>query len=96
MASNDEVLITSASCIIMRSLLKTKSRRKRGWWMTSVFRSHDRYSGSDLLCDLRVENLHFRTFCRMSYSDLDALMNLVGPGISKKDTSYQKAVPFAE
>ena len=96
MASDDEVLITIASFIVMRSLLKTKSRRKRRWWMTSVFRSRDRYSGSDLLCDLRVENLHFRTFCRMSYSDFDALINLVGPRISKKDTSFRKAIPVAE
>jgi hypothetical protein len=56
MASDDEVLITRASFIVMRSLLKTESRRKRRWWMTSVSRSRDRYSGSDLLCDLRVEN----------------------------------------
>jgi hypothetical protein len=56
MASDNEVLISSASFIVMRSLLKTKSRRKRRWWMTSIFRSRDRYSGSDLLCDLRVEN----------------------------------------
>ena len=96
MASDDEVLITSASFIVMCSLLKTKSRRKRRWWMTSVFRSRDRYSGSDLLCDLRVENLHFRTFCRMSYSDFDALIDLVGPRISKKHTSFRKAIPVAE
>jgi hypothetical protein len=44
MASDDEVLITSASFTVMRSLLKTKSRRKRRWWMTSVFRSRNRYS----------------------------------------------------
>jgi hypothetical protein len=43
MATDDEVLITSASFIVMRSLLKTKSRRKRRWWMTSVFRRHDRW-----------------------------------------------------
>ena len=96
MASDDEVLITSASFIVVRSLLKTKSRRKRRWWMTSVFRSRDRYSGSDLLCDLRVENLHFRTFCRMSYSDFDAFINLIGPRISKKGTSFRKAIPVAE
>jgi hypothetical protein len=96
MASDDEVLITSASFIVMRSRLKTKSRRKRRWWMASVFRSHYRHSGSDLLCDLRVENLHFMTFCRMSYSDFDALISLVGPRISKKDTSFRKAVPVAE
>ena len=86
----------SASFIVMCSRLKTKSRRKRRWWVTSVFRSRDRYSGSDLLCDQRVENLHFRTFCRMSYSDFDALINLVGPRISKKDTSFRKAIPVAE
>jgi hypothetical protein len=96
MASDDEVLITSASFIVMRSLPKTKSRRKRWWWMTSVFRSRDRCSGSDLLCDLRVENLHFGTFCRMSHSDFDALINLVGPRISKKHTSFRKAILVAE
>jgi hypothetical protein len=42
MASDDEVLITSASFIVMRSLLKTKSRRKCRWWMTSVFTSRGR------------------------------------------------------
>jgi hypothetical protein len=92
MASDDEVLITSASFIVMRALLKTKSSKKRRWWMTSVFRSHNRYSGCDLLCDLRVENLHFWTSCRLSYSDFDALTNLSGPRISKKDASFRKAI----
>jgi hypothetical protein len=41
MASDDEVLITSASFIVMHSLVKMKSRRKRRWWMISVFRSRD-------------------------------------------------------
>jgi hypothetical protein len=57
MASDDEVLITSASFIVVRSLLKTKSRRNRRWWMTSIFRS-DRYSGSDLVCDLSRKLAH--------------------------------------
>ena len=96
MVSDDEVLITSASFIVLRSLLKTRSRRNRRWWMTSIFRSRDRYSGSDLLCALRVENLHFRIFCRMSYSDFDALISLIGPRITKKDTSFRKAIPVAE
>jgi hypothetical protein len=95
-ASDDEVLITSASFIVMRSLLKTKSRRKRRWCMISVFRSRERYSGSDFLCDVSVENLYFRTFCRMSYSDFDALISLVGPRISKEDASFRTAIPVAE
>jgi hypothetical protein len=96
MANDDEVLITSASFIVMRSLLKTKSRRKLRSWMIPVFRGRDRYSGNDLLCELRYENLHFRTFCRMSYSDFDELINLVGPRISKKATSFRKAIPVTE
>jgi hypothetical protein len=32
----------------------------------------------------------------MSYSGFDALINLVGPRISKKDTSFRKAIPVAE
>jgi hypothetical protein len=34
--------------------------------MSTVFKSREIYSGSDLLEDLGVENLHFKTFCRMS------------------------------
>jgi hypothetical protein len=96
MATDDEVLITGTSFIVMHSLSKTESRRKSRWWMTSFFRSRDRYSGSDLLYDLRVENLHFSTFCRMSCSDFDALIISLGPRISKKDTSFRKAIPVAE
>jgi hypothetical protein len=69
MASNYEVFISSASFIIMRSHLKTKNRKKSWWCLASFFRYRDRYSESDFLCDLRVENLHFSAFCRMSYSD---------------------------
>ena len=96
MASDHEVLINSANFIVMRLLLRKKSRRKHYWWITSVFRSRDRYSGSDLVCDLRVENWHFKLFCRMSCSGVDTLINLVGPRISNKYTLFRKAIPVAE
>jgi hypothetical protein len=64
--------------------------------MTSVFWSRDRHSGNDFLSELRVENLHVRAFCRMFYSDFDALINLLGPRISKEDTTFRKAIPVAE
>jgi hypothetical protein len=43
-----------------------------------------------------MENLYFKTFCRMSPSDFEALINLVGPKIAKADSTFQKAIPVAE
>lgn len=103
MDREEEVIIASASFLLMRLLSaddqerqRKKNRQKRRYWVSSVFRSREIYSGTDLLGDLRVDNLHFKTFCRMSLSDFDALINLVGPRIAKKDTTFRKCIPAAE
>ncbi|PNF25629.1 hypothetical protein B7P43_G03830 [Cryptotermes secundus] len=64
--------------------------------MTTVFKSREIYSGSDSLEALGVENLHFKTFCRMSSSDFEALINLVGPKIAKADSTFRKAIPVVK
>nr|CAI5860608.1 unnamed protein product [Callosobruchus analis] len=48
------------------------------------------------LRDLRVDNLHFKTFCGMSLSDFDTMLNLVGPKIAKRDTTFRKSIPISE
>jgi hypothetical protein len=67
----DEVIVSAASFLVIRLSGQEQERRrkklpqKRRWWMTTVFKSRDIYSGSDLLEDLGVKNLRFKTFCRM-------------------------------
>ena len=53
-------------------------------------------SRSDLLDDLEVENLHFKTFCRMSPSDFEALINLVGNKDRKGCHHISKSIFVAE
>lgn len=48
------------------------------------------------MVDLDVEKIHFKTFCRMSASDFEYLINLVGPKISKADSTFRKAIPVTE
>jgi hypothetical protein len=66
--------VSAASFLVIRQLGQEQERRrkklpqKRRCWMTTVFKSREIYSGSDLLEDLGVENLHFKAFCHMSPS----------------------------
>ncbi|KAG5891835.1 hypothetical protein JTB14_035857 [Gonioctena quinquepunctata] len=44
----------------------------------------------------QADNLSFKTFCRMSPSDFDTILNLVVPKIAKKDTTFRKSIPMAQ
>jgi len=56
------------------------------------------YSGSSLLADLNFlpVNELYKTFTRMSPSEFEFLINLIGEKVSKKDTAFRKAVSVQE
>lgn len=65
--------------------------------MTKMFKNRNRYSGSDLLCDLSIENTgQFKNFCRMSSEDFQILIELIGPKIQKRDTNFRDCIPVKE
>lgn len=65
--------------------------------MTRIFKNRKHYSGSDLLCDLSIENTgQFKNFCRMSSEDFQRLIELLGPKIQKKDTNFRECIPVKE
>lgn len=65
--------------------------------MTQVFRSRNRYRGSDLLRDLAIENTgQFKNFCRMSSEDFQNLIDLLSPKIQKRDTNFRECIPVKE
>ena len=56
------------------------------------------YSGSSLLTDLNFQSVDvlYKNFTRMSPSEFEFLINMIGEKISKKDTAFRKAVSARE
>ena len=56
------------------------------------------YSGSSLLADLNFQQVSglYKNFTRMSPSEFEFLINLIGETISKKDTAFRKAISVQE
>lgn len=101
MASEDDLIIASASYIIISETSnETRKRRRsqRRWWMTSLFKSRNRYRGTDMIDDLTAEIGYglFENFCRMKSTDFETLLQQIGPKISKQDTTFREAIPAAE
>lgn len=95
-SSEDDLLITCASFVLMKSLQdkKFKKRRKRRWWMTTLYRNRYLHGGSILLEDLHKEDKErFINCCRMSPVTFDRLLALIEPKIKKEDTRFRKAIP---
>lgn len=101
MASEDDLIIASASYIIISEAnIETRKRRRsqRRWWITSLFKSRNLYGGTNLKADLTAEMGYglFENFCRMKSTDFEVLLQKIGPQISKQDTMFRKAVPATE
>lgn len=101
MASEDDLIIASASYIIISEASNETRRRRRSqrrWWMTSLFKSRNRYRGTDMIDDLTAEIGYglFENFCRMKSTDFETLLQQIGPKISKQDTTFREAIPATE
>lgn len=100
-------LLAAAACVILLTKPKKKSRKRR-FWIRPSLRSRGQYSGTHLLEDLRRDDFgsinggmdnyrgSFKNFCRLSSSDFDHLLRLIGPKIVKNDTRWRDAIPINE
>nr|CAH7714763.1 unnamed protein product [Callosobruchus chinensis] len=57
--------------------------------MTQLFESRSRHNGSDLPSDLAIQGTdQFKNVCRLSRTDFEFIISLIGPKIKKKDTNF--------
>ncbi|CAH1979656.1 unnamed protein product [Acanthoscelides obtectus] len=85
--------VAAAAYIFMHYYVKKnqKKRREKRFWQRQLFVKRNVYSGSNLLIDLKMSGL-YKNFTRMSATDFEYLINLIGPKILRKDTSWRKAI----
>jgi hypothetical protein len=102
MSSVEEVVLAAAACVILAT-----QRRPRRFWVKPSLKARAKYSGSDMLKDLQEDDVDplcgelrcdgsFKNFLRMSSSDFEYLLLMLGPKIAKQDTNYRKAIPVKE
>lgn len=101
MATRDDVIIAAAACVILN--LNKNSKRK--CWVRPSLLNRKKYSGSNLLDDLRRDDSlsgelrcdgSFKNFLRMSSANFEFLINLVGHKICKQDTNFRDSIPVKE
>ena len=87
-----------AAAIVIVATLNKKERQKRKWWVRPwISRRSALGAYSTLLQELQVEDpQQFKSFLRMTANDLEEILKLVGPRISKKDTNMRQAIPATE
>jgi hypothetical protein len=75
-----------------------KKRKERRWWQPQLYTSREVYSGSSLLADLNFQSVSglYKNFTRMSPSEFEFLINLIGEKTSKKYTAFKKAISLQE
>jgi hypothetical protein len=96
--TDENVEIISSAAFVIHDEKDERRTRKRRWWMTSLFKSREQYSATDLFGDLNIERQYglFHNFCRMNSIDLESLLSRIGPKITKRDSKFRKARPAAE
>ena len=75
-----------------------KKRKDLRWWQTHLHTNREVYSGSSLLADWNFQSVSglYKNFTRMSSSEFEILINLIGEKIPKNDTAFRKAISVQE
>lgn len=91
-------------CIMAAGLLFLTEKKKKRFWVRPSLKNRQRNYVEDLLEDLRKDDLgisgemrsSFKNFLRMTSTDLENLIQFIGPSIQKKNTNFRNAISVTE
>lgn len=82
-----DLLVAAGAFFIICKILKNKKKKSRKVWIRKLYRNR----ANTILREM--DYLHVQNFTRMTASDFEEILNLVGPVIMKTDTRLRKAIP---
>ena len=85
-------LVGIAACTVI-ILDNEKKRKRRRWWRREIFAEGPRF-GCNLLSTLKLEDsMGFRNFTRLTPSDFEELIQLLGRTIEKRESRCRETIP---
>jgi hypothetical protein len=86
--SPSDVFAVSSGCVHLYTLRFEEKEKRAAVVAKELHTSREVYSGSSLLADLNFQSVGvlYKNFTRMSPSEFEFLINLIGEKISKKDS----------
>jgi hypothetical protein len=91
--SDEDLIICSAAFIVMSSEARRK-KHKRRWWIKTLLKQRGRVS---LLANFSMEDESwFQNFTRMTESDFELLVTIIGSKVSRQNRNYRKSIAVNE
>ena len=86
----DIALCGMSACLAI--ITNERSRKRKRWWTREVLTEGPRF-GTTLLNKLKMEDaMGFRNFTRLTPTDFEELLLMVGGKISKQDTKFRETI----
>lgn len=93
MSTREDVLLAAAATVVL--LNNERKTKKRRCWVRSSLLSREKYCENTLYGELRDDG-NIKNFLRMSSTDIEYLINNVGPKIKKEDTAFRNSISVIE
>jgi hypothetical protein len=83
-----------AAVAVATIIIEHKKKRYRKLWMANFLER--RNWNLNILGEVRMDScVIFRNFTRMTASDFELLLQMIGPSIKKQDTNMREAIPIS-